>query len=335
MFLDQFDPQAYLQSATGDPADGNRFFQPYLNHFKNPWDVVSTGRLLLHKCHNTDPLAYNRIYKGWIYFYLGLASFLLQDYEIALFFIDNAVASDLQAKFDPVNKTSHAMRFVQIDSSLQELRDGNLSEALGFYKDVEARIAAIIQIYNARTGAKNLNLTELRKNFLQPAMTSNRKSWETLATTFISFCLEWNYRDQLFTLCPEPSTSEPYFLHLFKGCLLFESLLKNNPNYPHRNQPKPQDIKSTLEQELKRLLIPLGHDKSKLKISGITLSYVVNRIDHESDCSLPTAMQYTGWLRNTLGHNLGWGVSLNKTQYQRLFEMVASSCIHVIACLYE
>lgn len=165
MLLDQFDSNAYIQSATGNPADGNHFFKPYIIHLQNPWDVVSTGRQLLHKCYNADPLAYNNIYKGWIYFYLGLASFLLQDYEIAFFFIDNAVESDLH-KFDPVNNSSHAMRFVQIDSNLQELIDGNLSEAVGFYKDVEARITDMIQVYNSRSESENINLPDLRKFFL-------------------------------------------------------------------------------------------------------------------------------------------------------------------------
>ena len=321
MLLDQFDSNAYLQSATGSPDDGNQFFQPYLIHFDNPWDIVSTGRLLLHKCHNADPVAYDRIYKGWIYFYLGLASFLLQDYEIAFFFIYNAVESDLD-KFDPVTNPSHAMRLIQLDSELPEHKD--------FIGDAEKRIDALIQIYNIRPESKNLNLPELRKNFLRPTIKANRKNWGTLATTFISFCLEWNYRDQLFTLCPEPNASEPYFLHLFKGCLLFESLLKNNPNCPAPN------ITSNLGDELKRLKTQLGiHDKSKLNINGKTLSQVVNKINQEGENSLPTAMQYTGWLRNTLGHNLGWGVSLNKSQYQRLFEMVASSCIHAISKLYD
>jgi len=321
MLLDQFDSKTYIQAATGIPADGNNFFTPFLIHLQNPWDITSTGLRLLDKCHSADPAAYSRIYKGWIYFYLGLASFRLQDYEIAFFFIDNAVESDLH-KFDPVTNPSHAMRLIQLDNDPPEHKD--------FIGAAEKRIDAIIQVYNICPESKNLNLPELRENFLRPAMKVNRKNWGTLATTFISFCLEWNYRDQLFTLCPEPSTSEPYFLHLFKGCLLFESLLKNNPNCPAPN------ITSNLGDELKRLKTQLGiHDKSKLNINGKTLNQVVNKINQESDNSLPTAMQYTGWLRNTLGHNLGWGISLNKSQYQRLFEMVASSCIHAIACLYK
>jgi len=327
MHLDQFNPDAYVQSATGNPAEGNQFFQPYLIHFENPWDVISTGRSLLHKCHNADPVAYDRIYKGWIYFYLGLASFLLQDYEIAFFFIDNAVASDLY-KFNPVTNPSHAMRFFQIDSNLQELTDGNLSEVLGFYKVVEAKIESTIQVYNSRSKSEDINLPDLRKNFLQPAMSVTRPNWRTLSTTFFSFCLDWNDRDELFTLCPEPSTSEPYFLHLFKGCLLFESLLKENPT------KKPPPEKDTLNKVLKHLHKELGIPE-KLDTYHKTLKDVLDELD-KSDNSIEQSILVACMTRNTLGHNLWWeDVSLNKSQYQQLFEMVASSCLHVIACLYK
>jgi hypothetical protein len=106
------------------------------------------------------------------------------------------------------------------------------------------------------------------------------------------------------------------------------SLLKNNLKYP------PTNNKSNLEDELRRLQTQLGHDKTKLNISGKTLGQVLAKLSTESDRSLPTAMQYTGWLRNTLGHNLGWNVFLNKNDYQQLFQMVTSSCLHAIACLY-
>jgi hypothetical protein len=53
-----------------------------------------------------------------------------------------------------------------------------------------------------------------------------------------------------------------------------------------------------------------------------------------ADDSIQTAIQFTGRIRNTLGHNLGWIVMLDKTNYRRLFRMVSSSCLHAISCLY-
>jgi hypothetical protein len=41
--------------------------------------------------------------------------------------------------------------------------------------------------------------------------------------------IEWDYRSTLIELRPGDGTAEPFFIHLFKGCVLFESLLKANP----------------------------------------------------------------------------------------------------------
>src|SRR5262245_33247494 len=138
MFLDQFDKSAFVRAATGIPQDGNNFFNPYLTYIQSPWEVISIGLRLLHKCYDADSVAYSRIYKGGIYFYLGLASFRLQDYEVALYFIDNAVSSDVQARIDSINAPSHAMRLIQLDSSLPEHKD--------FIGDAETRINDVIRI---------------------------------------------------------------------------------------------------------------------------------------------------------------------------------------------
>jgi hypothetical protein len=46
-------------------------------------------------------------------------------------------------------------------------------------------------------------------------------------------------------------------------------------------------------------------------------------------------VELTGKIRNTLGHNLGWDVQINKLEYHHLFRIVAASCLHAIACLYR
>jgi len=48
--------------------------------------------------------------------------------------------------------------------------------------------------------------------------------------------IEWDYRSTLIELRPGDGTAEPFFIHLFRGCVLFESLLKANPK-DNRLQP--------------------------------------------------------------------------------------------------
>ena len=137
--------------------------------------------------------------------------------------------------------------------------------------------------------------------------------------------MEWDYRNILFDIRPVQGTAEPYFLHLFKGCVLFESILKGNPK-------KPPPINYTLGRTLRFLHSELGIPND-INIGNTNFPDIIADLAGVND-SIQTAIQFTGKIRNTLGHNLGWVVNLDKMQYQRLFRMVSSSCFHAIAYLY-
>lgn len=53
------------------------------------------------------------------------------------------------------------------------------------------------------------------------------------------------------------------------------------------------------------------------------------------DNSISEAIQISYMARNTLGHSLGWNTNINQNQYQELYLIIASSCLHVIACLWK
>ena len=137
----------------------------------------------------------------------------------------------------------------------------------------------------------------------------------------------------LFNLVPNQGTSEPFFLHLFKGCVLFESLLKENRT---RLWNPPNPARNTLGAAIIEFHDLLNINRALgTQIGANNLSDVVSSLNTTGGNEpVDIAIQFTGKLRNTIGHNLGWNISINKLEYQRLFQMVASSCLHAIACLY-
>ena len=157
------------------------------------------------------------------------------------------------------------------------------------------------------------------------AVSNGGEFWRSSATALISYCLEWDYRSSLLNLRPIQGTAEPFFLHLFKGCVLFESLLKGNPT-------KQPPVNSTLGLCLDFLHNELGIAPN-LGIGNTDFPTIIANLAGADD-SIQTAIRFTGMVRNTLGHNLGWVVSLDNTNYQRLFTMVSSSCFHAIVTLY-
>jgi hypothetical protein len=155
-----------------------------------------------------------------------------------------------------------------------------------------------------------------------------RRHWRSLATTLITFVLEWDYLAASLDLRVAEGTAEPFYLHLFKGCVLFESLLKSNPNFSTGFKNSDQ-----LHQILNALMPHLGFGAPKRHGSTIFPDIVADV--GKADDQLETAIKYTVRIRNTVGHNLGWDAKFDRSQYDKLAGMVASACLHAINCLYR
>src|SRR5215469_6209513 len=112
-----------------------------------------------------------------------------------------------------------------------QLNDKNEKQAAyPIVKRITGRITELTTRYNTRRGHRTLTLPQIRTHFLRRYLSAQQPTHlRTLVTTFITFCLEWDYRAKMIELS-EAGSREPFFAHLFKGCLLFESLVKQNPS---------------------------------------------------------------------------------------------------------
>lgn len=324
--LSQDDIKALLVQASTDPALANQFWDRFLYKIDlvsgNYSKVVNALIDLLNQCHAVDADAYSRIHKGTPYYWLGTAAYLQNDYQTAAFFYDAAVSEDLEIGAHPIHNPTPALYFMTLRSEPDRQAARQLVDVS------QARVQSMLDIYNAMTGkpagAPNLTIEALRYKFFIPAVTPGNPEWRTLATAFISFFIEWDFRNRFFDIRPGDGTAKPFFLHLFKGCVLFESLLKANPTQAN--------VGDTLGQALNNLSNVIN-SSNNLPIGRTTFAAIVADLPNADD-RIETAILFTGRVRNTVGHNLGWVVNINKLQYQRLFEMIASSCMHAVACLY-
>lgn len=316
--------QTFLTAAGGSLERGDSFF----NQFKYRYDLFSgnsaacllQGLDLLNRCHSIDQSAYSKIHKGSAYYWIGMAAWLMRNQEMASFFFDAAVSEDIRAGHNPINNMSPSLRYILLDGESEE------QAALDLVRANQARMDELITYYNACSGRlPPFTINNLRERFLMKSISQSAENLRSAATTLISFCMEWDLRNMLFDIRPIQGTLEPFYLHLFKGCVLFESLLKGNPSNP---PPLSFTLREVLQYLNKELGIP-----STMNIGNVDFPTIIAELAGADD-SIQTAIQFTGRIRNTLGHNLGWVVSLEKAQYHRLFRMVSSSCLHAIACLY-
>jgi len=162
----------------------------------------------------------------------------------------------------------------------------------------------------------------LRVHFFQKILLSGRSHHRALVTTFISFVAEWPYRKGLFELVQEGSR-EPFFLHLFRGCLLFESLLKAAPTSAGLK---------TLGDALQQHKAALG--LKKIETSATEFNDIVKSLTDVMD--MESTITSCSKARNTLGHNLVWlTADLTAETYDLLAKNIAASCLHAISTLYR
>jgi hypothetical protein len=277
--------------------------------------AVDEGLTFLKEMKRFAPNEYERTPKGTPFYMLGIAASLSYDFQTGTFLFDAAVAEDL--KHQPNRYNAPALLTMQLED-----RDPKHA-AYPIVMHVVAKIDAALNSYNGRPGCQHLTLDDVRKHFLSRVL-AEQPHVRTLTTTFISFFLEWNYRSELIELS-EAGSREPFFMHLFRGCLLFESLLKTNPNKSTTNL--------TLGGVLTELSAGLGIP-AQLKISSGSFDEIVQSLMPSQ--SMDATIQCTGKTRNTLGHNLVWAAaSLDAAKYNLLAENIAVSCLHAISCLYR
>ena len=320
----------YLEAANNvESATG--FWNTYNNDpiglLRNRQFLLLRDRLfgLLRACKSIDAETFTKIHKGHPYYFIGIASYLLDDYQTAIYFFDAAVTEDINAGADPIDNPTPSTRFLMLEG------EANYQAAKELTKFAQTKVERALEHYHSKItknpGISNLTLDELRKDFICYALTAKDKpGLRTLVTSFITYCIEWDFRNEHFEYEVGTGTSEPFFLHLFKGCVLLESLLKHNRSITPENNMLGKILKE--EKILDALKI------EAIDGGNFVLDDIFEKLQR-FDNSISEAIQISYMARNTLGHSLGWNTNINQNQYQELYLIIASSCLHVIACLWK
>jgi hypothetical protein len=253
--------------------------------------------------------------KGTAFYFLGIEAFTSHDYQTAAFFFDAAASEDLKLP-NPDRWPAHLFMYLNDRNPKQAGRE--------IVRMIVKKLKRTIKNYNERGGAIRLTVPIVRKHFLRPEMKHAKKHRRTLVTTFISFLAEWDYRSRLIDLS-DAGSKEPFLSHLFRGCLLFESLLK-------ANDPKPP-TQRTLGKMLKHDFASEFHISPQFNATETNFDNLVQAITPKQ--SIPVVTECTARARNTLAHSLVWAAQpLDQKTYDLLAYNIASCCLHTIAKLY-
>jgi hypothetical protein len=280
--------------------------------------AVDSALELLGNYRTQSPGTYSNQHKGSPFYVMGYAAFASHDYATAGLLFDAAAAEDISRYGAAADKP--ALNFIRLEDRGQEVLASQI------IRDITAALNVLIDDYNLRNGKRSITFDELRTHFIIPLLNSPDVYKRALITAFISFIAEWKYRQRLLDMIDHGSR-EPFFLHMYRGCLLFESIVKEKLTTPLRAG------KNTLGPALQQMQGQMG----------ITGNIITRCDDFDAEIQNLTAnmdikstVEMTGKIRNTLGHNLAWpSTSMNTQKYDLAIKNIAAACIHAISTLYR
>lgn len=307
-------------AATGDPHPAHQFFAQFeYNDNLQRGDLLNTYDKiisLLQHLSELDAQAYERIHKGVPFYFGAMCAFILHKYQDAVYLFDAAASEDI--KNDPGQRTP-AILFMALDANNPDQAAKQLTEI------ADRKLGNFVDVYNKVIGSQAITSQEVKSRFLEHAV-SDRLEWRTQATAWISFLLEWNYLYILQDIRGQAGTWEPFYMHLFKGCVLFESLLKANPT-----EAVPQDTLSRILNQnwgIRNRLGIVERITTRATFPGLLANLP------GAGSNMQTAIEFVARLRNTIGHNLGWNVAILPEQYIQMVVRVTNVCLHTISTLY-
>lgn len=294
---------------------------------------------LLRVCKQIDSDAFKTIHKGHPYYFIGITSYYLHDYRTAIYFFDAAFQEDLlNVGAEPKTNPKPSTHFLMLEGDAERQAGKKVTEY------AETKVQRAVDYYNGVTGKTKtaiLTLENIRNKFIYPSLINKTQpGLRTLVSSFIIFCVEWDYRNEHLDFeIAERTSSQPFFLHIFEGCLLFESLLRNKPD------PKPTGRTRTLDDLLRDNDIRTKLDnmdfedvKKRLNKPGQGGEYTLEDLfDYLNgyDNSIEKTIHITYVARNVLGHNIGWHRNIKQDDYQKLGFIILSSCLYAIDYLWN
>ncbi len=310
---------AFKKLIIDTPQDGDKFFENK-EYWKGntigeiidkPFERFNEYERLLIIIKNEDENKYEKIHKGTPFFFLAWMAFDLKNYEKAVFYIDAAISEDMRNKPDNWSRYA-AGQFLFLN------HNGN--EPWERIVKLKKKFLDELQRFNNVSGLPEIHKIDFINKFVKILLQA--KENHSIITAFYSYILEFEEREkELLLRSSQGGSIEPVLTYLFKGSLIFESLLKYlYKKSDDQNYLQLRDIFETPEFK--------GDFVHIKKSSANSLQEIVGAIKTND---LRTAFKTTSKLRNTSGHNLVWvDIFDNPANFKKLYEQQVNAILYLI-----
>jgi hypothetical protein len=305
---------AFKERDLRDPDDADRFFIEFgagntVDVPARPYEGFFYYKSLLARLRASDPEKFESVHKGTPLYFLSWLAFDQHLFESAVYFIDAAIAED--------RRTGRTEWLLLPASQMLLLKPEQAARhVVGL---IGSQINEELQIFEER-----FRLSFSQDAFLQRFAERMLKAGApALVAAFYAFVLEFDDRriESDLRVAPTPGSYQPLFMHLLKGGILLETLLKHF--YPNSAD---------------KTLGTMFESTQFTKSLGFTLPSVrdVSMRTLLNDAALATAQSAfltTGRLRNMLGHNLIRNPVPSRADYISLVRQEIAAFLYTIAHL--
>lgn len=330
------------------PEQGDLFFEVFgVGNSNGPWNknerfICYEG--LLKKLQIINLGKYNKMHKGTAYYFLYWLAFELKLYEKAIFYLDGAVSEDIRKTIEQARKEHLGQRTMKDKDLIKE------------YKNVWSKNPIILDLCFREGGTaipvrqqiftflkeqidrfNNLNVSNVPKvdiskwgeNIVIPLLSEDIKN-RSLFSTFYSFLLSYSDNTNYFKLrSVSKGTIEPFLIHLYKGGLLFETLLKylsSKYNFSFTNQKGVLCEPKTLGDFSNNS--KFADNYSKFETGAKDWDDVYQDVEKNDIESIFSTVART---RNFTGHDLRREDVLSDEKYQKIVEREVDAIFIILA----
>jgi len=313
------------------PEAADRFFAQsqivsQLGHA--PTTQVWAWQKLLTLLHDADHEKYLRIHKGTPFYFLATAAYVAGDFERALAFMDAAVEEDRRIRGASWRNVPSGLFF-----RLQP------EEKNQFARQVVKQVTEVLHTHFtqvAAAGGPTLTVNDLTAKLIEPALDAAAEL-RSVVTALFTFLLEYSSRlTDLQLVAQAAGTGEATYLHLFKGALLFESLLKTSQAGQTLLAANPRARLGDLLSS-PTVYQPLGFAAKPQGPGGDTFDDVLRLIEDERAAGHPfheRVIHATWGIRNKTGHSLAWPLKPQPLAYSEAFLLILGASALALAHLY-
>lgn len=301
---------AFQQLEIKDGRTGDLYFETYgvpntIELFNAPYERFVCYELLMQMLKNVDEAKFSLIHKGTPYYFLAWTAFEIRNFSKAVFYMDLALGEDI--------RKSNAPEKSQEDATREALNNpgGNLwkfipeGPAARVIQQLKQLITRELQNYKNRT-SEEIKLDDFVNRFVIENIVQDAKNRSLISSLYSYMTEADDLYETLKIRSQNLSSIEPLLNSLFKGGLIFESLLKtvaDQKAWAVSARGGTVRRPSTLGEfsRCNDFLMLFGLSSGDFVTNAPDLQ---TTLSNANDDTLKTSFCTTAQLRNTAGHDL-------------------------------